>query len=84
MREPLKQMLSPWIEGRWERFALEHPHLAQAIDRIALEDVVVDMIRDDPAYQQALVDAEIDERTLAAAANVLQKVQLVVDRILKI
>ena len=82
MSQSLRDALHPRFEGRWSAFAQAHPHLAEAIDRIELEDAVTRRVRDDPAFRAAMREADLDEATLAAAAKVLERGGELLERLL--
>ncbi|NBC96475.1 MAG: hypothetical protein GVY27_08995 [Deinococcus-Thermus bacterium] len=82
MSQTLRDALRPHFEGRWSAFADSHPHLAEAIDRIRLEDAVVESVRDDAAFASAMREADLDEATLAAAAKALDRGSRVIEKLL--
>lgn len=82
MNPTLRDALRPQLEGRWEAFAEAHPHLAEAIDRVKFDEVVARRVREDEAFQQAMRDSQLDEATLASAAEALDRAWRVVERVL--
>jgi len=82
MSQTLRDALRPHFDGRWSAFAESHPHLAEAIDRIRLEETVSERIREDPAFAAAMREADLDEATLAAAAKALDRGAALVDLLL--
>jgi len=82
MSQTLRDALAPQLEHRWLAFAEAHPHLAAAIDRVHLDEAVVEEIRNDPAFHRAMRDADLDEATLAAASKALERAGAVVERAL--
>lgn len=52
--EQIRQAVVKAVEMAYEAWAVEHPSLAQAIDRISLCERVVESLRQTRQYQQAL------------------------------
>ncbi|MFW5682002.1 MAG: hypothetical protein ACOC1G_03265 [Phycisphaeraceae bacterium] len=80
MSRSLRDALRPHLEGRWDAFAQAHPHLAQAIDRVKFEEVMTRRVREDEAFRRAMEESRLDEATLAAAAEALERARGVVER----
>jgi len=78
----LRDAVQQHLDVRWSDFQLNHPHLAAAIDRIALIDQVVERIAADPAYQQAMQGAAVDAAALAAGREVMELIETWVRRLL--
>lgn len=78
----LRTLIAGAIESRWAAWSQDHPNLAQAIDRTQLIDIAVTRLRDDPAFIQAMAQANLDEQRLAALDNLGQFVSRAVDRLL--
>jgi len=78
MNQALRDLVEQRIDQPWSQWAAQHPHLAAAIDRERLINGTVEQIESDPAYQQALALAEVDEQRLRDAARLLALVERVV------
>ncbi len=70
-RTPLRDLVEAKLDEHWLAWSHQHPHLAAAIDRTKLLDVAMDRLRDDPAFIEALKQADFDEHRLAQAAHLL-------------
>lgn len=84
MSRTLRDALAPQLDHRWAAFARTHPHLAAAIDRLALDEVVVERVRDDPAFRRAMREADLDEATLLAATRALERARAVIDHAIRL
>jgi hypothetical protein len=82
MSRTLRDALRPQLEGRWEAFSQAHPHLAEAIDRVKFEEVMTRRVREDEAFRRAMDESRLDEATLAAAAEALDRAWSVVERVM--
>lgn len=78
----LRTLIAGAVESRWTAWSQDHPNLAQAVDRTQLIDMAVTRLRDDPAFMDAMAQAHIDEKQLAALEQIGQFVGHVVDRLL--
>jgi hypothetical protein len=78
----LRDVVASRIDGRWSQWAKAHPHLAAVIDRTTLIDSTVAELRDDPAFQDAMQQAHLDEANLARAESVLQQADRLLDRVM--
>lgn len=67
----LRDVIAEQLDQQWSAWAHDHPHLAAAIDRTRLIDTATARLRDDPAFNEALRRANLDEARLAEAARVL-------------
>lgn len=76
----LRDVVSQKLGVRWEAWAVDHPHLAAAIDRMKLVESAVSSLREDREFQEAMRQADLDEAKLAAAARVLEQVEAWVTR----
>ena len=72
----LRDLVAERLNLHWGQFAEEHPHLAAAIEQVNLVETTVQKLDDDPEFRAAMEAAGQDERTLLAAARLLD----VVDR----
>ena len=81
---PLRELIAGRIDARWDAWAKAHPHLAQTIDRVRLIDATVTRLRHDPAFNDALRQAELDEATLLKAARVLDHAERLIGRLLRL
>ncbi len=70
----LQELIRDKIDGQWSDWSARHPHLAAAIDRIRLVESTTALLRDDPEYIQAMRAADLDEVKLAAAADILDRI----------
>lgn len=68
---PLRDVVAAQLDRQWAVWARDHPHLAAAIDRTRLIDAAAARLRDDPAFIEALRQADLDEHRLAEAAKLL-------------
>ncbi|MCC7204876.1 MAG: hypothetical protein IT441_07330 [Phycisphaeraceae bacterium] len=71
----LRDVVSQRLTSRWEAWAVDHPHLAAAIDRMKLIDSAVQSLREDAEFREAMRQADLDEAKLAAAARVLERIE---------
>jgi len=78
----LRDVVANRIDGRWSQWAKAHPHLAAVIDRTTLVDSTVAELRDDPAFQQAMQAANLDEAGLVQAEQVIQQAEHLLDRVM--
>ena len=78
----LRELMADRIEQRWEVWAGQHPHLAAAIDRTRFVENAVGRLSDDPAFQQAVQQAGVDEATLTAASQVVMQMEKWIGRLL--
>jgi len=78
----LRDLIASRVGGRWAQWAAAHPHLAQVIDRTRLVESAATSLRDDPAFNQALRQADLDETQLAAASRAIEIVERLVMRML--
>ncbi|MEM8737664.1 MAG: hypothetical protein AAGG38_04200 [Planctomycetota bacterium] len=67
----LRDVVAGSIDRQWLAWSAEHPHLARAIDRTRLVNEAVDRLEDDEGFRAALRAADLDERRLVEAAEVL-------------
>jgi len=74
----LKQTISECIDQSWPAFAQEHPRLAAILDRSLLLEEAQKQIERDPAYQQAMAEAQ---HCVATGDELLQFVQPIVQRV---
>jgi hypothetical protein len=81
-RTALRDVVAHRIDGRWSQWAKAHPHLAAVIDRTTLIDSTVAELRNDPAFQEAMQRADLDEARLAQAESVIQQADALLDRIM--
>ncbi|MEX0654515.1 MAG: hypothetical protein WD534_04875 [Phycisphaeraceae bacterium] len=79
---PLRDVIEKQLNVQWTQWAQAHPNLAAAIDRTRLVESAVQQVRDDPTFQQAMRDAQLDEATLAAAARLIEQVEQAVRGVL--
>ncbi|NBC10748.1 MAG: hypothetical protein GVY24_03315 [Planctomycetes bacterium] len=79
----LRELIAGRIDARWDAWAEKHPHLAQTIDRVRLIDATVTRLRHDPAFNDALRQADLDEATLLRAAKVIDVAEGVIGRLLR-
>jgi hypothetical protein len=80
--QDLRALIAERIDVRWSDFAMRHPHLADAIDRVRLVDSAVDLLRDDPEFISAMRGADLDEARLADATKLLGMLDQLVRRLL--
>jgi predicted trehalose synthase len=78
----LRDVVADRIDGRWHQWAQAHPHLAAVIDRTTLVDSTVAELREDPAFQQAMHQADLDEARLAQAETVIKQADALLDRVM--
>ncbi len=78
----LRELVSARIHQRFDDWAKEHPHLARAIDRTKMIESAVTRLRDDPEFQQALREADLNEQQLMLASRALEVVERWVRRVL--
>ena len=69
----LHSLVGDKIDVLWSDWSTRHPHLARAIDRTRLVESTVQRVREDPAFIQAMRDADLDEAKLNLAACVLER-----------
>ena len=81
---PLRDLIETRLNVRWDAWASRHPHLAAAIDRTRLIETSMDRLRDDPDFQAAMAAADLDERQLAAAATLLDRVEGTLGRVMPV
>ena len=55
----VKSMVADAIRAEWPAFAASHPMLARVLDETLLVEPVIERLRDDPAYQRAMRDAQV-------------------------
>lgn len=79
---PLRDLIERRLNVQWTSWAQSHPNLAAAIDRTRLVESTVHRVRDDPAFAQAMREADLDEAKLAAAARLLDRLDGLVRRAL--
>ncbi len=53
----LRDEVKKALDGQWETFAQQHPHLASAIDTQLLAEQAADLLEDDPDYRAAMEEA---------------------------
>ena len=68
---PLRDLVEDRLNQQWDQWALAHPHLAQVIDRTRLAQITANQLTRDPAFVQAMHDADLDASRLAAAAQLI-------------
>ncbi len=78
----LRALIDTQMEARWPEWAARHPHLAEAIDRVVLTDRAVELLREDPAFIEAMKQADLDEARLKDAARLLSLTERLVKRLL--
>ena len=81
-RTSLRQLIEARLNMRWSEWASSHQHLAQVIDRTRLLETTVQQLASDAQYQAALRQADLDEQTLAAAAEALGQIDRLIERVL--
>lgn len=81
---PLRDTIEKQLNLQWHQWAQAHPNLAAAIDRARLVESTMQQVRNDPAFQQAMRQADLDEAKLAAAMRVLERLEQAVRRVLPI
>jgi hypothetical protein len=52
--DTVQQTVARSVRQAYDAWALEHPSLAEVIDRITLQDRVVELLRDTEEYRQAV------------------------------
>lgn len=77
----LREIVSGRVDVCWEKFAAEHEHLAAAVERVRLVDIVVDRLSDDEAYCRAMEAAGGDEVLLAATTKLIDEIDNRIGRI---
>lgn len=70
----LRDLVAERIDAAMDVFAREHPHLADAIERVKLIESTVHRLADDAEYQRAMEQAAADETLLDAAGQVVELV----------
>jgi hypothetical protein len=65
----VKQLVSDAVKTAWPTFEADHPRLAAVIDQLMLIDGVIDELADDPAYAQALGNADAAGQTAQEIAD---------------
>lgn len=80
----LRELVAARLNRRWEEWSREHPHLARAIDRTHLIESTVERLRDDARFVQAMRDASLDEAQLAAAGRVIERIESIITRVLRL
>jgi hypothetical protein len=78
----LRDVVAKQIDRRWSQWAKAHPHLAAVIDRTTLIDSTVAELQDDPAFADAMQQADLDETRLAQAASVIEHAEGLLDRVM--
>lgn len=68
---PLRDWLADDLNQHWIAWSSQHPHLAEAIDRVRLLDTAMLSLRQDAGFQSAMRRADLDEYRLGQAAEVL-------------
>lgn len=79
---PLRDLVQSRLGLRWPRFARDHPHLAEAIDRTRLIESGLQRLEEDAALRDAMRRADIDEAALAAALQVVERADSLLERLL--
>lgn len=80
----LHEVIAHRLEAPLADFARQHPHLAAAVDRMALVESTVRRLSDDPEYRRAMEQAAVDDATLEATARVAALIDRCVTRLLGI
>lgn len=78
----LRDRVMAQVPQRWESWALDHPHLARAIDRLKLMESAVQRWREEPEFQTALRQAVWNESKRRTAGKVYQLIERLVSRVL--
>lgn len=69
----LKTQVASAVAIRWSEFAAKHPHLAAVIDTTVLIENAADELANDPAYQNALVEARAAETGLEVIVSLVDQ-----------
>jgi len=79
----LRDLVRERVGVRWEEWSKAHPHLAAAVDRTRLIESAVRRLEEDERFQQAVASAEADRLRLDAASRVVQCVEGLISRVLR-
>ena len=79
---PLRDLVQSRLNVQWPRFARDHPHLAEAIDRTRLIESGLQRLERDAALREAMRRADVDEAALAAAVRVVERADTLLERLL--
>ena len=71
----LRDLVATHIDSALTQFQKDHPHLAAALDRIALIETTISRLEDDPDYRAAMQQSGIDELTLGLTNRVVDLVK---------
>ena len=80
----LHQLVAERLDAPLADFARQHPHLAAAVDRVALTESTVRRLSDDPEYRRAMEQAAVDGATLDATRRVAALIDRCITRLLGI
>lgn len=83
-RHELRELVEARLGRRWEEWAKTHPHLAAAIDRTKLIESTVSRLSEDAGFQDAVARAEADRLRLEATAGVVEFIERLVSRVLRL
>ncbi|MCC7145147.1 MAG: hypothetical protein IT443_01740 [Phycisphaeraceae bacterium] len=79
---PLRDLVSQRLNLRWAEWSAAHPHLAGVIDRTRLVEQTVEKLRDDPDFQLAMRQADVDEARLGSLLFLLEQADKWIGRLL--
>jgi hypothetical protein len=80
----LHEIVAARLNLQWERFAVEHPNLAAAIEQTMLTEMIVSDLNEDEEFRAAMEAASHDEAALNGAMRAIEIVDRVVTRALRI
>lgn len=80
----LRDVVSDKVNARWGEWAQAHPHLARVVDHTRLIESTVDRLRHEPAFVDAMRQADLDEDKLIAAAKLLNQADRLIRLVLPI
>lgn len=72
-KQSIRNQVVSSVGRQWEEFAGRHPRLAEVLDEEVLTDYVVDRLEDDPAYQEAMADAQAKGRAAEAGRRLVDR-----------
>lgn len=80
----LRDVVADKVNAKWNEWAAAHPQLARVVDRTRLIESTVVQLRQEPAFLDAMRQADLDEDKLAAAAKLLDQAERLVGLVMKI
>ena len=78
----LRDVISDKVNARWNEWAAAHPNLARVVDRTRLVESTVVQLRNEPAFIEAMRQADLDEDKLVAAAKLLEQTDRLIGMVL--